>query len=223
VTQVTAPGSEAVGRLVTVCVVHELRVDPHGDVQRTAIDKRPVEGRVRLDPLGPVGDTVMDRKDHGGVDKAVYAYASEDLADWSALLGRELTPGQFGENLATAGVDVTGAVIGERWRVGDAEVVVRMPRMPCRTFQDWMDEPHWVKRFTEHGAPGAYLAVERPGTVGAGDVVEVIDRPDHGVRLGEVFAGRNADPDRLRLLLDSPGLAPDLVAQVSKVLSAADL
>jgi MOSC domain-containing protein YiiM len=211
--------SQGVGRLVAVCVVHELRVDPHGSVARTAIDKRPVEIPVQLDPLGPVGDTVMDRRDHGGVDQAVYAYAREDLDAWAQRLGRDLLPGCFGENLTTSGVDVTGAVIGERWRIGGAELVVRSPRRPCRTFQDWIDEPHWVKRFTDVGAPGAYLAVAHPGAVSAGDDVTLVHRPDHGVTIGEVFAERTTDLDRLRLLLECEDLAPSLEERLRKVLS----
>jgi len=209
------------GRLTAVNVVHELREDPHGDVGRTAIDKRPVEVSVQLDALGPVGDTVMDRKHHGGTDQAVYAYAGEDLDRWSVELGRDLRPGVFGENLTTEGIDVTGAVIGERWRVGGSELVVRSPRMPCRTFQDWMGEPHWVKRFTAFGAPGAYLAVARPGPVRFGDPIEVLHCPDHGVTLGEVFAGRDADPDRLQRLLDAGSLAPDVESYLQKILTTA--
>jgi MOSC domain-containing protein YiiM len=204
---------------VAVSVVHELRVDPHGSVSRTAIDKRPIEGAVQLDPLGPVGDTVMDRRDHGGLDQAVYAYAREDLDAWATRLGRDLTPGCFGENLTTSGVAVTGAVIGERWRIGEVELVVRSPRRPCRTFQDWMDEPHWVRRFTDVGAPGAYLAVGRPGAVSAGDAIEVVHRPEHGVTIGEAFAERAADPRRLQLLLETEDLAPSLELRLRKVLA----
>ena len=136
-------------------------------------------------------------------------------------MGRALTPGQFGENLTTEGLDVTGAVIGELWEVdtktGAAVVLeVAMPRMPCVTFQGWMGEPHWVKRFTDHGAPGAYLRVLSEGKITAGAPISVIHRPAHGVTVGEVFLSRLADPDRLRILLDQPGLAPDLVHAVSR-------
>ena len=217
------PGAASVraGRVVAVNLVHELRPDPHGDVARTAIDKRSVGHVVRLDLLGPVGDTVMDRRAHGGPDQAVYAYAQEDLDAWAAELGRDLRPGMFGENLTTTGVAVTGAVVGERWRVGTAELVVRMPRTPCRTFQDWLGEPHWVKRFTDHGAPGAYLSVDLPGEVAAGSEVVVLDRPAHGVTIGEVFAGRATDPDRLRVLLNGGGLAAKLEASIRKTLAVA--
>jgi MOSC domain-containing protein YiiM len=208
-------------RILSVNAVHALLVDPAGSVGRTAIDKRPIEGPVTVQRLGIVGDTVLDRANHGGIDKAVYAYAREDVASWEFELGRPIAPGQFGENLTTEGLDVTGAVIGELWEVdtktGAAVVLeVSMPRTPCVTFQAWMGEPHWVKRFTDHGAPGAYLRVLSEGKITAGAPISVIHRPAHGVTVGEVFLSRLADPDRLRILLDQPGLAPDLVHAVSR-------
>lgn len=194
-------------QVMSVNVVHALIADPLGSVGRTAIDKRPVSGVVTVQLLGLVGDTVLDRKHHGGRDQAIYAYAREDQATWSAELGRELAPGSFGENLTTLGLDVTGAVIGERWEVGGADgsapvlLEVTAPRIPCSTFQAFMAEPHWVKRFTDRGAPGAYLRVLGEGTLEAGAPVRVVHRPDHGVTIGEVFVLRLADPARLARLL----------------------
>ncbi len=209
-------------RIVSVNVVHAIIPDPLGDVGRTAIDKRPVDGPVLIQRLGPVGDTVLDRKYHGGRDQAVYAYAAEDLAVWAGELARDLAPGAFGENLTTSGLDVTGAVVGETWSVTSADgsepvlLQVTAPRMPCVTFQAWMGEPHWVRRFTEHGAPGAYLRVLTEGPVAAGSAVEVLDRPAHGVTLGEVFQLRFADPARLRrLLAEGEDLHPPLVEAVA--------
>ena len=194
--------------IVSVNVVHALVPDTRGDLDLTAIDKRGQPGRVHVGPLGLTGDDQYDKKHHGGVEQAVYSYAREDADWWAAELGYPITPGRFGENLTTAGLDVTGAVLGERWRIGEDGLVVRVtsPRIPCNTFQGWMDEPHWVKRFTEHGAPGAYLRVVAEGTVGAGDEIEVAHRPDHGVTIGEVLVIRRADADRLRRALDDPGV-----------------
>lgn len=174
-------------RLLSVNVVHAEVPDRIGDLPTTAIDKRPVSGRVDVHPLGVSGDHQVDTRHHGGPDKAVYAYAREDLDWWAAELGRDLANGCFGENLTTQGLDITHAVIGERWAIGDDGLVVEvaMPRIPCRTFQGWMQEPRWVKRFFAHGAPGAYLRVVTPGSVAAGDVITVLDRPPTGLTIGE--------------------------------------
>ncbi|MFE2009325.1 MOSC domain-containing protein [Streptomyces sp. NPDC059491] len=158
---------------------------------RTGIDKRPVDGPVRISAPGPpgvgggglAGDAVCDLRFHGGNDRAAYAFAREDMDRWEAELGRELANGSFGENLTTRGLDVNGALIGERWRIGD-EVVLEVTggRIPCRTFQGFLGEKGWVKRFTASTAgPGALLRVVEPGEVRAGDPITVVHRPDHHV------------------------------------------
>jgi len=192
------------GVLAAVCVVDQLIADNWGDLEFTAIDKRPVAGPVEVTALGLAGDTQFDTRVHGGPDQACYAYASEDLADWSARLGRELSPGMFGENLSTVGIDVTGALIGERWAIGDVVVRVTAPRIPCRTFQGFLAEPHWIRRFTQHGRPGAYLAVEVPGVIRAGDPVVVAHRPEHDVTIGDLLAVLSGDRERLERVADCP-------------------
>ena len=108
---------------------------------------------------------------------------------------RDLRDGLFGENLTTVGLDVDGAVVGERWRVGSALLEVTGPRIPCATFAAWMGERGWVRRFTERGRTGAYLAVVEPGVVSTGDVVEVLARPGHGLTVPEVFRGFTGDDE----------------------------
>lgn len=164
-----------------------------GGLPVSAIDKRPVEGRVGAHRLGLDGDEQGDRKHHGGLDQAVYAYALEDLSAWAEQLDRPLRPGQFGENLTTLGVDVSGAVIGERWQVGTAVLEVSCPRIPCVTFENYLGIPRWIKRFTAYGAPGAYLRVVTEGLLGVGDEVALVDRPEHGVTLREVFRALTGD------------------------------
>ncbi len=209
-------------RLVAVNVVHELVPDTLGSLDKTAIDKRPVDGRVRVGPVGLEGDDQYDTANHGGPDQALYAYAREDAAWWSRQLGREVMAGQFGENFTTEGIDVTGALIGERWRVGDDGVLLEttFARIPCATFQGWMDEPQWVRRFTQAGFPGAYLRVVAGGTVGAGDDIVVVDRPDHEVTVGETLVVRRTDADRLRRLLERPGLPVALADAIERDLAA---
>jgi MOSC domain-containing protein YiiM len=159
----------------------------------SSIDKRAVDGRVAVRRLGLDGDSQTDTANHGGPEQAVYAYAMEDLDAWAGLLGRELRPGQFGENLSTRGIDVTGALIGETWRIGSTLLQVSRPRFPCVVFQNWLAEPHWVKRFTDDGRPGAYFRVLEEGELGAGDDIVIEDRPDHDVTIGLVFRARTTD------------------------------
>lgn len=168
-------------RLVAVCVVHQLLPDA-GSIGVTAIDKRAVDGPVRVGPYGVYADVQADRKHHGGLEKALYAYAQEDAVFWEGELGRELPPGFFGENLRVEGLDVNRALIGERWRIGPkVEVEVTMPRTPCQTFARWVggdDERGWVKRFSAERRLGPYLRVVSNGRVTAGDEIVVVHRPD---------------------------------------------
>ncbi|WP_328998226.1 MOSC domain-containing protein [Kribbella sp. NBC_00709] len=188
-------------RLLTVNVVEKLIPGPK-ETGLTAIDKRPQPGRVHVGELGLTGDRVCDTKSHGGPDLALYTYAEEDANWWAAQLDRDIPSGLFGENLRTEGLDVNGALLGEVWRIGEeVEVMVRAPRIPCITFQHRMQEPRWVKRFHQAGRPGAYLKVLRAGTIGAGDPIQVISRPDHEVTVALMFAQQ--EPAKMQRMLDS--------------------
>jgi MOSC domain-containing protein YiiM len=202
------------------------RPNPAKDTGGTGIDKQPADRPVPVRAPGPrgsgpgsgvAGDRVFDTAHHGGDDQAVYAYAREDLDAWQAELGRELRDGMFGENLTTSGVDVTGARIGERWRIGDRVVLeVTSPRIPCRTFARWLAEPGWVRRFTVRATPGAYLRVIEPGEVRAGDPVTVTRRPGHDVTVGLAFRALTREPELLPRLRAAEALhqqAKDVVAR----------
>ena len=179
--------------LLAVCRVHQLLPD-ESSVGVTAIDKRPVEGPVKVHKLGVRGDVQASRLDHGGEDQAVYAYSQADADFWAGALGRELPPGIFGENLRVSGIDATGAVIGERWKIGlDVELEVTSPRVPCAAFQRRMGEPQWVKRFTAEGRVGTYLRVIRTGTIQAGDHIHRTFVPRHGITIGQWFSEPDAE------------------------------
>jgi len=177
----------------------------------TGIDKRPVTAPVLVRAPGDKahglgsglsGDTIGDRVNHGGDDQAVYAYAREDLDDWQTRLGRQLPAGSFGENLTTTGVDVSGALIGERWRIGDdCELQVTCPRIPCSTFRGRMDERGWLKSFTARARPGAYLRVVGEGHVRQGDPIAVLHRPSHQVTVAMVFRALTLEPELLPAIL----------------------
>ncbi|MFI9391065.1 MOSC domain-containing protein [Streptomyces bauhiniae] len=195
----------------------------------TGIDKRPVEGPVRVAAPGPkgvggsglAGDAVCELRHHGGDDQAVYAFAREDLDDWERELGRSLSNGCFGENLTTEGLDVSGALIGERWRIGSGVVLeVTAGRIPCRTFQGHMAEPGWVKRFTRKAVTGAYLRVIEAGEIRAGDAVEIVHRPDHGVTAATQFRAVTTERELLpSLLAAGDALHGETLARVRKYLA----
>ncbi|MFI5858805.1 MOSC domain-containing protein [Streptomyces parvulus] len=192
----------------------------------TGIDKRPADGPVRVAAPGAkgvgasglAGDAVCDTRHHGGDDQAVYAVAREDLDAWERELGRPLADGFFGENLTTIGLDVSGALIGERWRVGpDLLLEVTSGRIPCRTFQGHMGEERWMKRFIEKAAPGAYFRVVEPGEIRAGDAVRIVHRPEHDVTVALQFRAVTTQRELLpRLLAAGGALHPDALAQARK-------
>ncbi|WP_327189145.1 MOSC domain-containing protein [Streptomyces xinghaiensis] len=195
------------------------RPNPWKRLSATGIDKRPAEGPVAVAAPGPkgtgsvglAGDRVYDVKHHGGPDQAVYAYAREDLDGWEAELGRPLANGVFGENLTTAGLDVNGALIGERWRIGrDVVLEVSCPRIPCATFQGWLERDGWIRRFTEAALPGAYLRVIEPGDIRADDPVEIVHRPGHQVSVALVFRAVTREPELLPLLPAADALPEEL-------------
>ncbi len=183
---------------------------------KTGIGKQPVrQAEVRApgpkhggDGSGLVGDYIGDRRHHGGDFQAVYAVAREEIDWWEAELGRELPDGRFGENLTTVGLDVDGALVGERWQVGEVLLEVTGPRVPCRTFAGAMGERRWVRRFTDHGRSGAYLAVVTGGVLHQGDPIEVVSRPDHGITVPETFRAFMGDLDAARAVIAGRVLNP---------------
>lgn len=201
-------GHGGVGTVTHVCRVAQLQPD-RGTVGVTAIDKRPIDGPVRVGRYGVRGDVQADRKHHGGPDKAVYAYDQAEADHWSAELGQEVPAGRFGENLRVSGLPVDDAEIGERWRIGETlELEVTGPRTPCATFGRWLSQDGWVRRFTARGRPGAYLSVLTPGEVCAGDSVTVTHRPGHGITVAAWFAQHSAADARTLLEAERADCSP---------------
>jgi len=195
------------GKLATVNVARPRVFVYKGRDIESAIWKTPVEGRVAARGVNLEGDDQADRTVHGGPDKAVYAYALEDIRLWESELGRPLGPGAFGENLTTDGVDVTGAVIGERWEVGTVCLEVSEPRAPCSKLAARMEDDAFLRRFTEAGRPGAYLRIVREGEIAAGDEIRVLSTPAHGMSVGDVFRIYSRDRGEVKRLLDIPQLS----------------
>ena len=174
-------------RVLSVNVGLPRAFDYHGRPARSAIWKSPVAGRVAARGINLAGDDQADRVAHGGYDKAVYAYAVEDARWWEDREGRRFAAADFGENLTTEGIAVNDARIGERWKIGTALLEVSEPRIPCWRLGVRMNDPKFVRRFTEALRPGTYLRIVSEGDVGAGDEIRVVERPDDDFTVRDVF------------------------------------
>jgi MOSC domain-containing protein YiiM len=197
------------GSVLSVNVGEPREIEWLGRTASTAIWKEPVDGRVQVSSLNLTGDRQADPRFHGGTDKAVYAYAEEDYDWWSEELGRRVATGTFGENLTLTGLDVTCAVIGDRWRVGSALLEVTGPRTPCWKLGARMESVEFPVYFAAAGRPGAYLRVLEEGELGAGDEVEVVHRPGHRLTIAAVAEIYHGDRARCEELLRAPEIGEE--------------
>ncbi|HEY2480126.1 MAG TPA: MOSC domain-containing protein [Solirubrobacterales bacterium] len=207
------------GRLISVNVGTPQALDTGKRIVETAIWKAPVEGRVKVRGINLDGDRQADLTVHGGPNKAVYAYAIEETRRWEEELGRSLGPGAFGENLTTEGVDVSGAILGERWRVGTTLLEVVQPRLPCFKLGLKMGDPTFVRHFARASRPGAYLKIVEEGELGTGDAVEVdlAGRPDHGVSVRLVSDAMLVDHGLIPQAQAAPQLIDSLREQMAEL------
>ena len=199
---------------VNVGGIREFEYDGHQAV--SAIWKSPVRGRVAARGVNLQGDDQADRNAHGGPDKAVYAYAIEDTRWWETELACELEYGQFGENLTTEGIDITNALVGERWAIGSVVLEVSEPRLPCWRLGVRMEDKLFVRRFTGARRPGTYLRIVVEGDVGAGDQIRVVDRPDHDLTIGDVFRIFTRDRGEAERLLSVPSISSSWMQWAAK-------
>jgi MOSC domain-containing protein YiiM len=168
---------------VNVGQPRELKVGSR--VRETGIFKEPRPGRIPVAGETVGDDIQVDKRHHGGRFKAVYAYSAEDLAWWSVDLGFRVEPGTFGENITCCGIEMENVLIGEKWRIGTAEIEATDPRVPCSTLAARMRKDFgvksFVKRFVAARRFGVYFLISKEGDVAAGDSIEILHRPDHGV------------------------------------------
>ena len=191
--------------------VGQPRVVPwRGRPVRTGIFKEPVAHRVVLRDDRVLGDHVADLRVHGGWSKAVYAYPSEHYAFWrSELPEADLDWGAFGENLTTEGLLEDAMAIGQRLRVGSAELQVTEPRLPCLKLGVKFGRSDMVKRFLRSGRTGFYLAIVEPGDVGKGDAIAAGRAPEHAIMVADLVrlaSSKRKDPDLLARVLAANAL-----------------
>ena len=179
-----------------------------GSEGQTGIDKRPIFGPVRFENNHVDGDVIGDKSAHGGYDQAVYAYAREDADWWEQEIALTIENGRFGENLTTQGVDVSAAVIGERWRIGSVILEVSQPRIPCRSFAGFWKRPTLIKEFMAAGRPGTYLRIIQEGEITAGDEIEIIHVPSHGITIADVYAAKNGERSKVEEIALVKELSP---------------
>lgn len=205
--------------VISVNVGRPQELSWHGRTVMSGIWKHPVTGPVTASGTNLAGDDQADRRAHGGRDKAIYAYSGEDCSWWSGQLGVELGPASFGENLTTSGIDLTDALIGERWRLGTTVLEVAQPRTPCYKLGIRLDDDTIPDRFLAAGRPGAYLRIIEEGELEAGDPIVVVHRPEHGLSVGVVARITHAEPHRAAELLEVPTLAASRHAWAQSTLS----
>lgn len=193
--------SQAAMRVVSVNVGLPREVVWKGRTVRTAIFKEPVQGSVALRRLNFDGDRQADLTVHGGPEKAVYIYPAEHYAFWrEELPGVELPWGVFGENLTVLGLREFDLGIGDRLRIGSAELVVTQPRVPCYKLGVRFGRADMTKRFYRAGRTGFYVAVVREGAVAAGDAIEIVAREPHQVTVADIYHIYRTDHDQRRAL-----------------------
>ena len=195
------------GKVLSVNVGVARKFEYRGLPAQSAIWKSPASGRIAARGINLEGDRQADREAHGGPDKAVYAYAVEDARWWEEEIGRPLTYGQFGENLTTERIGVNDALVGERWKIGTAVFEVSEPRVPCWRLGVRMNDDTFPRRFSKALRPGSYLRIVVEGDVGAGDEIRVVERPDHGLTIRDVFRIYTRDRHEVARLLAIPQLS----------------
>ncbi|WP_221166625.1 MOSC domain-containing protein [Rhizobium sp. NZLR5] len=188
-------------KILAMCIGNPERLA--GKSYKTGIFKHAVNGAVMIDAEGLVGDAICNRKHHGGVDQAVYLEGSVCLDWWARELGHPINLGTFGENLVIEGLDNRQVAVGDRFMTGELVLEVTSCRIPCATFAARMNDPKFVKRYTQAGRPGIYCRVIANGIVEAG--LPVAYAPFSGARVTmpemmETFGRQLSVEDRQRYL-----------------------
>jgi MOSC domain-containing protein YiiM len=157
------------------------------DIVTTGIFKDPVEGPVKLRKLNLDGDKQADLTVHGGEDKAVYAYPMEHYEYWQhELPNMALRWGMFGENFTTEGLIEDAVNIGDRFRIGSAEVVATQPRLPCYKLGVKFGRMDIVRQFLASGRPGIYFKVLLEGEVEAGESIELVSKDQSNITVNDI-------------------------------------
>jgi MOSC domain-containing protein YiiM len=213
-------GAVMAAKVVSVNVGTPRTFQWRGQLVESAIWKQPVIGEVRIEGVNLVGDDQADRRVHGGMHKAVYAYSVEDYDWWAATTG-PLAPGTFGENLTTAGIDLNTSHIGDRWHVGSTVLEMAQPRRPCFKLGIRMGDDGFPRLFTLARRPGAYLRIVSEGTITEGDAIHVEPAEQPAIAIGDLVSGEASD-EVLRRVVDDHRVPPGWRDAAERALARAD-
>jgi MOSC domain-containing protein YiiM len=188
-------------RLLSLNVGLPRQVRFQGDLVTTGIFKEPVQGSVRLRKLNLEGDKQADLKVHGGVDKAVYAYAGEHYDYWRQELPDMSLPwGMFGENFTTEGMFEESVNIGDQFKVGTANLIATQPRMPCYKLGVKFGSMDMIKRFLASGLTGVYFKVMKEGELEQGDEIKLIKKDENSVTVKDIVRIYTIDKDDIQTI-----------------------
>jgi len=227
-TQLASPGvrcivmNQTAAKLVSINVGTPREFEYKGRTAISAIWKSPVAGRVAAKGVNLEGDDQADREAHGGFDKAIYAYAAEDLQWWEQQIEQDIEHGQFGENLTTEGIDVNNALVGEHWQIGSTVLEVSEPRIPCWRFGVRMNDKTFPKKFTQALRPGSYLRIIQEGDVGTGDEVKIIEKPTHDLTIKDIFRIFTKNRDEAGRILEAERVSDAWIKWARKQLNKAN-
>ncbi|NJD06468.1 MAG: MOSC domain-containing protein [Methylococcaceae bacterium] len=166
----------------------------------TGIYKRPVDGAQQVTVNGLAADEQADLENHGGPDKAIYAYTLENYNYWRTELGREFGPGQFGENFTVTGMPDEAVHIGDVFRCGALLLQVTQPRVPCFKLGIRMGDKAFVGRFHHSGRVGFYLRVLETGSVEAGTAIEPVRRDPAALNIRDAMLALTKGPRQQEII-----------------------
>jgi MOSC domain-containing protein YiiM len=194
-------------QLISINIGHERILQRKGRAERTGIFKIPTEESIKVAKLGLENDAIVSKRHHGGADQAVYVYGMTDYEWWAKELGKEISPGTFGDNLTIGGLESAQFKIGDYLHIGEVALQVTAPRIPCSTFAARMDDPLWVKKFRHAERPGLYCRVIREGFVRKGEAVSVEKYTGATISILEMYRDyyeKDKSEDTLRRHLKAP-------------------
>ena len=194
-------------KLLSINIGKERQQQRKDHIETTGIYKIPVDGLVEIKSLGIEGDAIVDTKNHGGPDQALYIYGGADYAWWSEEIGKELVPGTFGDNLTISDLESATFNVGDYLHIDEVTLQVTSPRIPCSTFATRMGDPQWVKKFRAAERPGLYVRVVKEGTIKASDPVTVEKYTGKSISILQMYRDhydKDYSEELLRQYLNSP-------------------